>query len=91
MESGEIVGIGDYDVETKREKRRSLLSQLLADPILADVPRNPTLWDVVTSALKKEALCDSPLSNSTAPPWVICGGYEFSYFEGSEEFDQEES
>ncbi|CAN6869193.1 unnamed protein product [Brassica oleracea] len=71
MESGEIVGIGDYDVETKREKRRSLLSQLLADPILADVPRNPALWDVVTSALKKEALCDSPLSNSTAPPWDL--------------------
>ncbi|CAN6860942.1 unnamed protein product [Brassica oleracea] len=77
MESGKIVGIVDYDVETKREKRRSLLmcrgllSQLLADPILADVPRNPTLWDVVTSALKKEALCDSPLSNSTAPPWDL--------------------
>ncbi|CAN6853412.1 unnamed protein product [Brassica oleracea var. botrytis] len=48
MESGEIVGIGDYHVETKREKRWSLLSQLLADPILADVPRNPTLSDVVT-------------------------------------------
>ncbi|WZZ24175.1 hypothetical protein YC2023_007643 [Brassica napus] len=48
MESGEIVGIGDYHFETKREKRWSLLSQLLADPILADVPRNPTLSDVVT-------------------------------------------
>ncbi|KAG2282146.1 hypothetical protein Bca52824_053366 [Brassica carinata] len=48
MESGEIVGIGDYHVETKREKRWSLLSQLLADPIIADVPRNPTLSDVVT-------------------------------------------
>ncbi|KAH0898216.1 LOW QUALITY PROTEIN: hypothetical protein HID58_047784 [Brassica napus] len=48
MESGEIVGIGDYHVETKREKRWSLLSQLLADPILGDVPRNPTLSDVVT-------------------------------------------
>lgn len=48
MESGDVVGIGDYDVETKREKLRSLLSQLLADPILADVPRNPTLSDVVT-------------------------------------------
>ncbi|CAN6845771.1 unnamed protein product [Brassica oleracea] len=48
MESGEIVGIGDYHVETKREKRWSLLSQLLADPILADVSRNPTLSDVVT-------------------------------------------
>ena len=48
MESGEIVGIWDYDVETKREKPWSLLSQLLADPILADVPRNPTLSDVAT-------------------------------------------
>ncbi|KAG2306404.1 hypothetical protein Bca52824_026152 [Brassica carinata] len=47
-ESGEIVGIGDYEVETKPEKRRSLLSQLLADPILTDVPRSPTLSDVVT-------------------------------------------
>ncbi|KAG2259203.1 hypothetical protein Bca52824_078497 [Brassica carinata] len=37
MESGEI-----------REKPWSLLSQLLADPILADVPRNPTLSDVAT-------------------------------------------
>ncbi|CDY22277.1 BnaC02g25810D [Brassica napus] len=53
MESGEIVGIGDYHVETKREKRWSLLSQLLADPILGD-----------------EALCDSPSSNSMAPPWM---------------------
>ncbi|KAF2532996.1 hypothetical protein F2Q70_00029820 [Brassica cretica] len=48
MESSEIVGIGDYHIETKREKRWSLLSQLLADPILADVPSNPTLSDVVT-------------------------------------------
>ncbi|KAF2564143.1 hypothetical protein F2Q70_00017863, partial [Brassica cretica] len=38
----------DYDVETKREKPWSLLSQLLADPILADVPRSPTLSDVIT-------------------------------------------
>ncbi|KAL0757016.1 hypothetical protein Bca101_094684 [Brassica carinata] len=38
----------NYDVETKREKPWSLLSQLLADPILADVPRNPTLSDVAT-------------------------------------------
>ncbi|KAL0653517.1 hypothetical protein Bca4012_096208 [Brassica carinata] len=30
----------------------------------------------LSSALKKEALCDSP----------SCGGYEFSYFEGSEDF-----
>ncbi|KAG2321462.1 hypothetical protein Bca52824_014675 [Brassica carinata] len=48
MESGDIVGTGDYDAETKREKLSSLLSQLLADPILADVPRRPTLSDVVT-------------------------------------------
>ncbi|RID71283.1 hypothetical protein BRARA_C03230 [Brassica rapa] len=48
MDSGDIVGTGDYDVETKREKLKSLLSQLLADPILADVPKNPTLSDVVT-------------------------------------------
>lgn len=39
---------GDYDVETKREKLKSVLSHLLADPILADVPKNPTLSDVVT-------------------------------------------
>ncbi|WZZ82850.1 hypothetical protein YC2023_103422 [Brassica napus] len=25
----------------------------------------------LSSALKKEALCDSPSSNSTAPPWVV--------------------
>lgn len=49
MESGDsVVGIGDYDVETKREKLKSLLAHLLTDPILADVPRNPTLSDVVT-------------------------------------------
>ncbi|CAF2126736.1 unnamed protein product [Brassica napus] len=48
MDSGDIVGTGDYDVERKREKLKSLLSQLLADPILADVPKNPTLSDVVT-------------------------------------------
>lgn len=49
MESGDgVVGIGDYDVETKREKLKSVLSHLLTDPILADVPRNPTLSDVVT-------------------------------------------
>ncbi|KAF8094231.1 hypothetical protein N665_0367s0017 [Sinapis alba] len=47
-ESGDIVRIGDYDVETKKEKLKSLLSQLLADPILSDVPKNPTLSDVVT-------------------------------------------
>ncbi|XP_010486358.1 PREDICTED: U11/U12 small nuclear ribonucleoprotein 25 kDa protein [Camelina sativa] len=40
--------VGDYDVKTKREKLKSVLSRLLADPILADVPRNPTLFDVVT-------------------------------------------
>ncbi|ESQ49241.1 hypothetical protein EUTSA_v10021648mg [Eutrema salsugineum] len=45
---GDSVAIGDYDVEMKREKLKSVLSQLLADPILADVPRNPTLSDVVT-------------------------------------------
>ncbi|KAF3590173.1 hypothetical protein DY000_02022014 [Brassica cretica] len=48
MESGEFVVISDYDVRTKREKRWSLLSQLLADPILADALRNPTLSYVVT-------------------------------------------
>ncbi|CAA7050980.1 unnamed protein product [Microthlaspi erraticum] len=49
MESGgDSVVIGDYDVEMKREKLKSILSHLLADPILADVPRNPTLLDVVT-------------------------------------------
>lgn len=49
MESGDsVVGIGDYDVELKSEKLKSVLSHLLADPILADVPRNPTLSDVVT-------------------------------------------
>ncbi|CAF1959261.1 unnamed protein product [Brassica oleracea var. botrytis] len=48
MKSGEFVVISDYDVRTKREKRWSLLSQLLADPILADALRNPTLSYVVT-------------------------------------------
>ncbi|KAF2532997.1 hypothetical protein F2Q70_00029821 [Brassica cretica] len=87
MESGEIVGIGDYHVETKREKRWSLLSQLLADPILADVRGTQHCrMSSLSSALKKEALCDSPSSNSMAPPWVICGGYELSYFEGSKDF-----
>ncbi|KAF3538921.1 hypothetical protein F2Q69_00023793 [Brassica cretica] len=48
--NGEKMGLplGLLTMETKREKRWSLLSQLLADPILADVPRNPTLSDVVT-------------------------------------------
>lgn len=45
---GDSVGIGDYDVEAKREKLKSALSHLLSDPILADVPRIPTLSDVVT-------------------------------------------
>ncbi|KAG2266293.1 hypothetical protein Bca4012_076261 [Brassica carinata] len=48
MESGEFVVISDYDVRMKQEKRWSLLSQLLADPILADALRNPTLSYVVT-------------------------------------------
>ncbi|VVA96864.1 unnamed protein product [Arabis nemorensis] len=45
---GDSVVISDYDVEAKREKLKSALSHLLSDPILADVPRNPTLSDVVT-------------------------------------------
>ncbi|CAN8260091.1 unnamed protein product [Cochlearia groenlandica] len=50
MDGGDNIGIGDYgnDVETKREKLKSILSHLLSDPILADVSRNPTLTDVVT-------------------------------------------
>ena len=122
MESGDIVGTGDYDVETKREKLKSLLSQLLADPILADVPKNPTLSDVVTlvSLEKGSAMRLSivKLDGSSLGKYIYiytshrhfgervvcivdlhlrlffigrCGGHEFSYFEGSEAFDQEES
>ena len=119
MDSGDIVGTGDYDVETKREKLKSLLSQLLADPILADVPKNPTLSDVVTlvSLEKGSAMRLSivKLDGSSLGKYLLsyehfveqvvcivdlhlrlffigrCGGYEFSYFEGSEAFDQEES
>ncbi|XP_010534261.1 PREDICTED: U11/U12 small nuclear ribonucleoprotein 25 kDa protein [Tarenaya hassleriana] len=45
---GEDTGFRDYNADIKREKLRSVLADLLSDPILADVPRNPTLSEVVT-------------------------------------------
>ncbi|XP_013593148.1 PREDICTED: uncharacterized protein LOC106301326 isoform X2 [Brassica oleracea var. oleracea] len=112
MESGEFVVISDYDVRMKQEKRWSLLSQLLADPILADALRNPTLSYVVTlvslekgSAMRLSIVkLDGSSLGNVLLYWHFvehlvcivdlhlffsfgrCGGYEFSYFEGSEDF-----
>lgn len=42
-------GLGDYNSSNiKRARLRSTLSALLQDPILADVPKSPTLSDVDT-------------------------------------------
>lgn len=42
------VGGGEYDSSVKRAKLNSTLAALLSDPILADIPKKPTLSDVDT-------------------------------------------